>query len=154
GPATLPSTRIRHDLWQFPRACSQLLSENIFEVASGSRCARCRVTVCENDSVVLTNVPRRNGGVGGEQFGEHVGLFFASDEKQNAPRAVEDRVGEGHAAPSHVDVSNRHVRIRHTQHWIAGNERSGVTIRPHAKMSNIENWRGAGQLCESSGTLF
>ena len=86
-----------------------------------------------------------------QQAIHHTRLFPASNDPQNAPGAVENRISESHPAPALIWAAQRHIRVVDLQHRITGYERRCMSIRAEPEVNDIKNWRLSGNASQSRG---
>ncbi len=109
-----------------------------------------RGPIGEREGVVGPDAPRRDGGVAGQQPGQHRRLVRPGDEPQDVPRPIEHRVGEGHPPAPGVRTGHGHVGVLYLQHRVARDERGRVPVGPEAEVDHVEDRRRARRFGQAS----
>src|SRR5258706_16445769 len=84
---------------------------------------------------------------------EHRYLLGACNNPQHLPGTVDDGIGQCHALPALIRPSDRDVGIGDVQHWIAGDQRSSMTVWSQAEVDEIEYRLRSGELPQSFRVL-
>ena len=69
-------------------------------------------------------------------------------EPEHAPRAIDRGIGQRHPAPSLIQPGDGDVGVDDVEHWIARNERRGVSVGAQAEVDEIQNRRRPRNPCE------
>ena len=105
-----------------------------------------RIVVGQHERAVLTDSSGWNRTIGGVQTRQHVGLLRTGHQPDDAPRAIEHGIGQGHPAPALIRPGERDVGVGDVEHRIPGHQRRGMAVRPEAQVCEIEHRRSAGYL--------
>jgi hypothetical protein len=82
---------------------------------------------------------------------QHVALVGTGGQPEHAPRAVQHRIRQGHAAPPLVGLRQRNIRVAHLQHRIAGHQRCGMPVAAKSQVHQVEHRRFAGDGAQRAG---
>lgn len=94
-----------------------------------------------------------DGGVCGEEAGDH-GFFLGSgDDPEDVAAAVEDGVGEGHAAAVLVDAGEGDFGILDVADGVAWDERGGVAVGAEAEVGEVEDGGMPAEGFEGGGVV-
>ena len=97
--------------------------------------------VCNDRRLIAADTSGRNAFVRLNQPVQHLGLALTCDQPQNAPRAIDDRIGQRHATAAIVCFGRRHVAIAHVQDRMSRHQRRSVSVSAEPEMNYIENRR-------------
>ena len=114
----------------------------------------CRCPVGEHQGLVLVNPPGWNRCIASAEAHQHFRLLTPGHQPQDAPRPIEQGIGQRHSSPSLVGAGRCNVGVGDVEHGVSGHKRGGVAVRPQAQMGEVEHrWRPRNCL-ESPGVGF
>ena len=91
--------------------------------------------------MLLPDSPGRDCDITVAQAQQHPSLFLAGYNPQNAARTIEHRVGQRHPPPFLIGLRQRNVCVGDVEHWVAGHQRSRVTVSAEAQVHEVEHRR-------------
>jgi hypothetical protein len=83
----------------------------------------------------------------------HCGLFATGDDPQDAARAIDYGVRQGHSPAALIRAAQRYVNVADVQDGIARHERRGVAVGSEAEVDHVDYGGCAGDVAESRGVL-
>src|SRR5437879_6626829 len=90
-------------------------------------------TVGKHEGLVLANSTGWNRGIGVAQSFEWTGLVGPGDQPKNAPRTIDNRIGQRHPTPALVNSGQGDICVSNLQDPIPGYQGGSVAIRPQTQ---------------------
>jgi hypothetical protein len=104
--------------------------------------------VGQHQSAFAANPTGRNPAVAFVEARRHLRLLRPGHQPEDAPRAIENGIGQGHSAPSLINAGESDVVGGHVDHRVSGDERRGMAVGPEAEKHEVEHRGRAGDLPE------
>ncbi len=99
----------------------------------------------------LLDAPGGDRGIAGAQARHHGLLLAAGGQPQDAPRTVQQRVGQRHAAVSLVRRGQRDIGVDDMKHRIARHQRCRVAIGAEAQVHQVDERGRCGHAIQRRG---